>query len=236
MGINIKKKIDMSGVGEHAHAGHSALDEHLSNCADEHDAHAIGNEDYVHKHLAGCLPEGAVEEGGINVRAFKLWIAFVFFVICLAGLAPKAWGACSRNDTALSLLNCFSAGLFLAMALVHMMPEGAHLYVLWTKQAGYEEPEEAFPLPYAAFFAGYLLVLLVDRVIAKSCGQSHSQEEHEQAKDGKADEEAPDGDAARNRVSPKAATSIGDGPVEAGTPAAGTAEIEMSQVGADKTK
>ena len=132
--------------------------------------------------MAECLegdPNAVFEEEGkTNLKAFKIWVTIIFFIICFAGLVPKVWKGCANNDTALSLLNCFSGGLFLAMALVHMMPEGTHLYEDWAKKAEIEDP---FPLPYATFFLGYLLVLLVDRVIAKSCG-GHSLEKLETKK------------------------------------------------------
>ena len=115
-------------IGEHAHTSHPNLQEHLEEC--ENAAHAYGA-DYVHKHMAGCLeddPNAVFGEEEFPIKSFKIAMIFVFFIICLSGLAPKAWGSCAKNETALSLLNCFSAGIFLAMALVHMMPEGARLY------------------------------------------------------------------------------------------------------------
>ena len=50
------------------------------------------------------------------------------------------------------------------MALMHLLPEAVELYGDWvaSKQIG-----NPFPLPYLLFLSGILLVLLVDRVIAK---------------------------------------------------------------------
>ena len=87
------------------------------------------------------------------------------------GVLPKVWGTCRNNDLLLSLLNCFSAGIFLAMSLIHIMPESAEIYMLWTAA---EEIEKPFPLPYVMFFIGYLLILFVDRVAAKAYGAGHS--------------------------------------------------------------
>ena len=90
---------------------------------------------------------------------------FAMFVVCAFGIVPKVWGACQRSENVLSLLNCFSSGLFLGMSLVHMMPEAVEIYDGWAKHEGIERP---FPLPYVGFFVGYVLILAVDRVIAKS--------------------------------------------------------------------
>ena len=81
------------------------------------------------------------------------------------GVLPKVWGTCNKNEVLLSLLNCFSAGIFLAMALIHILPESAEIYMLWAAVEGIEKP---FPLPYVMFLIGYLLILLVDRVAAKA--------------------------------------------------------------------
>jgi len=114
-------------TGEHNHEGLDDLETHLKEC--DVTAHAYGK-DYVHKHMADCI-EGYEEP--MNIKKFKIWITVVFFLICLTGVIPKLWSGCAKHETALSFLNCFSAGLFLGMALVHMMPEGVHLFEIWTK-------------------------------------------------------------------------------------------------------
>ena len=166
-------------VGQHSHAGNPNLEEHLKNCSDG--SHADYSESYVHKHLAECLegdPNATMleEEEGVNIVRFKIIIIIVFFVICMAGIIPKAWSGCAKREWALSLLNCFAAGMFLAMALMHLLPEGVELYDGWAAEHEIEEP---FPLAYLMFFVGFLLVLCVDRVIARALtgGKHHGMEE-----------------------------------------------------------
>lgn len=60
-------------------------------------------------------------------------------------------------------MNCFSAGIFLGMALIHIIPEAIEVYGDYSKEKSIERP---FPLPYVLIFVGYLIVLSVDRVIA----------------------------------------------------------------------
>jgi len=101
----------------------------------------------------------------INLTNFKIIMMIVMTIICFAGLIPSAVPACRKSDHILSYLNCFSAGIFLAMSLIHMMPEAAEIYMLWAESL--DEPlERPFPLPYVGFFIGYLLILLVDKVLA----------------------------------------------------------------------
>ena len=101
-------------------------------------------------------------------------------IICVGfGFIPKIWGKCRDSENTLSLLNCFSAGIFLAMSLIHMMPESAEIYLMWAKAEGIEEP---FPLPYVMFFVGYLLILAIDRVAAKAYHAGHN---HGDGKEGK---------------------------------------------------
>ena len=113
------------------------------------------------------------DEGMDSVSAFKYTMLFVMILCCGLGLIPKGCGACSNSTNTLSMLNCFSAGIFLTMALVHMMPEGAELYDIWAKKNEIERP---FPVPYVAFFFGYMLVLSIDRVFAAQYHKGHDHE------------------------------------------------------------
>ena len=84
-------------------------------------------------------------------------------VCCYAGILPRAVRACRSNKRFLSLLNCFSAGIFVGMSLVHILPEADEIFTEWAEENGYEKP---FPVPYVLVFVGYVLILIVDRVIS----------------------------------------------------------------------
>ena len=59
----------------------------------------------------------------LDVDTFKI-IMLIAMILCVGfGVIPKLWSKCRDNENALSFLNCFASGIFLAMALVHMMPE-----------------------------------------------------------------------------------------------------------------
>jgi len=151
------------------------------------------------------------EEGGSMDTLMKLKIALIvilFFIVYL-GLIP-AYSKFFRNSkVVLSMMNSFAGGVFLAMAFIHILPESVEQYNEAMKEP--EEPAAAaatvatknstaaavvdehdheehgahvFPLPYLLFFVGYMMVLLIDRVLAGEHGHSHgagghSDHEHE---------------------------------------------------------
>lgn len=64
----------------------------------------------------------------ISVRDLKIIMIFAIFTVTLAGIIPILVKACKKSASALSYLNCFSAGMFLSIALIHMMPEAVEEY------------------------------------------------------------------------------------------------------------
>jgi zinc transporter ZupT len=133
----------------------------------------------------------------------KVALIFILFFVCYLGLIPAYSKHCRSSQLTLSLMNCFAGGLFLAMAFMHILPEAVEQYygamtgaegahaghrllqaataVNSTIASPAKEEEHVdrhgiFPLPYLLFFAGYCLVLLVDRVFAGEYGHSHVHE------------------------------------------------------------
>ena len=142
----------LSGGAEHEEHGHGA---EVADAHDDHDDHA-GHDDHA---------DHEDEDEGLDLDTFK-WIMLIVMFLCIGfGLIPKVWSKCRKSENTLSLLNCFSAGIFLGMSLIHMMPECAEIYLSW---AAKEEIERPFPLPYVMFYLGYLLILAIDRVAAKA--------------------------------------------------------------------
>jgi zinc transporter 1/2/3 len=102
------------------------------------------------------------DEHAISVQSFKIILIFVIFFVTLSGILPYRIPSIKKSESTLSYLNCFSAGMFLAIALIHMMPEAVEEHAEWAEENEIESP---FPLPFCMMFVGYLIVLLVDRVI-----------------------------------------------------------------------
>jgi zinc transporter 1/2/3 len=103
-----------------------------------------------------------------------LWAKFfsavaIFFVGWLAGMLPLASQSFRENKALMSLANTFSAGVFLAIGLCHLLPEAAE------RLAGVHGGR--FPIAHLLCVAGYTLLLAVDRVLAPHShphGHGHS--------------------------------------------------------------
>lgn len=58
------------------------------------------------------------------VRTLKIIFVFIIFAIGLgSGVLPAKVPRCGKNKKFMSMANAFSGGLFLAIALVHVLPE-----------------------------------------------------------------------------------------------------------------
>jgi len=57
-------------------------------------------------------------------RNIKIIFVFIIFAIGLgSGILPAKVPRCGKNKKFMSMANAFSGGLFLAIALVHVLPE-----------------------------------------------------------------------------------------------------------------
>ena len=64
----------------------------------------------------------------MDIKTFNIIMAICIFLCVGFGIIPKVWKRCAESENLLSFLNCFSAGIFLGMALIHMMPESVEIY------------------------------------------------------------------------------------------------------------
>lgn len=92
------------------------------------------------------------------------WTKAIFIVACffegfLCGIFPTISRDCRENPKILGVANAFACGVFLAIALIHILPEEAGE---WT--ALHPNATNLFPLPYLLVFLGYTLILFVDKV------------------------------------------------------------------------
>ena len=71
-----------------------------------------------------------------------------------------------------TMLTCFTAGMLLTISLAHILPEATSLYGEYLKHAGHahrllqgednKDGHGTFPLPEFVFYAGFMLMLLMD--------------------------------------------------------------------------
>jgi zinc transporter ZupT len=95
---------------------------------------------------------------------------FVFLEAFLTGLIPTWSKTCRESPKILGIANSFAAGVFLAIAFVHILPEEAGN---WAEL--HPDAENLFPLPYFLMFCGYTLILIIDKVMF----DTHALFEHE---------------------------------------------------------
>ena len=93
-----------------------------------------------------------------------LWTKIGFIVIAflegaLVGMIPTWSKSCRESPAVLGVANAFAGGVFLAIAIMHILPESVEG---WEE---YNDGEEAFPMPEAMVFIGYSLILLLDKVL-----------------------------------------------------------------------
>lgn len=63
-----------------------------------------------------------------TLLGMKIGLIFIVFAIIYIGMIP-AYSTYFRNSkTALSLMNCFAGGVFLAMAFMHILPDSVSEY------------------------------------------------------------------------------------------------------------
>lgn len=85
-------------------------------------------------------------------------------IVCWAeayfsGCFPTWSAGCRENPKILGIANAFASGVFLAIALIHILPEEVEA---WDSMN--EGVEMLFPLPNFLMFCGYSIILVLDKV------------------------------------------------------------------------
>lgn len=82
-----------------------------------------------------------------------------FFEAFLAGCFPTWSKDCRESPKILGVAQAFACGVFIAIALIHILPEESALWVELNPGV-----DMLFPLPFFLVFCGYTLILLIDKV------------------------------------------------------------------------
>jgi len=65
-----------------------------------------------------------MNEESYNLSGFKIGFIFVMFILAFfAAYAPLKISFIRNSKTALSLIHSFGAGIFISIALIHLLPE-----------------------------------------------------------------------------------------------------------------
>ena len=95
------------------------------------------------------------------------WLKIGFIVVSfteaiVAGMIPTWSPSCRESPKILGIANSFAAGVFLAIALMHITPE---MIETWNELPANKERDKIFPLPELLIFAGYTIILIIDKVL-----------------------------------------------------------------------
>jgi len=113
-------------------------------------------------------------------------IVFIFAIFALAfgtGMIPIKCKSFKNSTFIMGLANAFSGGVFLSIALIHVLPDVTNSYSEYMAENhdhdqegdGHGDGDEGhmFPLPYVLVFCGYAFILMVDKVMFDSHALIH---------------------------------------------------------------
>lgn len=103
------------------------------------------------------------------------------------GVIPVKCKAIKDNPRILGIGNAFAGGIFIAIALMHIMPEQVENYEQ-LKNDENDDDDDSFPVPFLLLVAGYTLILLIDKVIFDS-NLAHSDKLEETAVNSSGDQQ-----------------------------------------------
>jgi zinc transporter 1/2/3 len=107
-----------------------------------------------------------------NITRLKLIFGFAIgFVALVSGALPQLFKKFFRRRFLwLSIANAFGGGVFLATAIIHMMPELLH---------GLDElgHDTGYPIGFLFILVGYIVILCLERVLFAHTHEHHPEEE-----------------------------------------------------------
>lgn len=102
----------------------------------------------------------------MDLLIIKILVAIVLWLIILTfGLLPIKWTKLRANDKLIAYSNCFSGGLFIAIGLIHILPE-AHFNLEANHESTSTKTEkEPFPLSYTICLLTFSFLLFIDKIV-----------------------------------------------------------------------
>ena len=114
------------------------------------------------------------------------WLKLIFIFVAFAeaflfGLLPVKVKSCRNSVTALGIANAFAGGVFIAIALLHIMPEQVESWgdtmcdrwIVDNPGGDKDDCPDAYPLPFLLLVLGYTLILILDKVVFDSHALFH---------------------------------------------------------------
>lgn len=81
------------------------------------------------------------------------------------GMIPVKSKSFRESPKILGVANAFSGGVFLAIALIHIVPEQMEKYNGLAAKGAIGHGLGEFPLPFLLVVAGYTFILIIDKVL-----------------------------------------------------------------------
>jgi len=96
----------------------------------------------------------------------------MFFMIMITGSLPLRWERFRKSSKLISLASAFSGGLFLAVGILHLLPEASGKFEdYWETQPEIEG--DRFPWPNFICVACFALILFIEKVLFASFTGDH---------------------------------------------------------------
>lgn len=90
----------------------------------------------------------------------------------------------TTNYKLIGIANSFSGGIFLCVALLHLLPESAEIFEEYFEHTESNEVHndkhvhKHFPISFLLAFVGYTIILIIEKVMFDSHSHSNTEEEH----------------------------------------------------------
>ena len=111
------------------------------------------------------------------------FIIFIFLEAFISGLIPTCSSSCRESPKVLGIANSFAAGVFLAIALMHILPEQSETWASLT--IARKGPDaKIFPLAECVTFIGYTFILILDKVLFDTHALFNHEDDHDHNSDG----------------------------------------------------
>lgn len=109
----------------------------------------------------------------------------MFLEIILFGMLPLKLKAFKENKLVLSMSASFSGGLFLAIGLLHLLPEASENFENYYEDqeeedghGGHGDEEEHFPWAFFLSVLSFALILFIEKVLTVGWGGDHHHHHH----------------------------------------------------------
>lgn len=103
------------------------------------------------------------------LKVFDLKLISIFAIFSIAfgfGLVPILVKRFKESPLLLGIANTFASGVFIAIALVHIMPEQSSKWECrqWKIKTCDHKESSDLPLPFLLLLCGYTIILALDKI------------------------------------------------------------------------